>query len=247
MTAYLVIDTSTRYGAAAVWRDGLARVVSWRSRNNHTAELMPAVRWLTDAEGIAPDALDGIAVSVGPGGFSALRTGIGVAKGLAVAWGIPVAGVSTLEASAYPYRASVERVCAVIPAGRGVVAWAAYGMDGGAWRALSDEQVSPIPDFAAAQPAATQSAAPPAAAQSGATLFCGESVADVADALRERLGADARFVAESAPLARLAGAAELGAALLASGEAGGATAIAPRYLRSPRITPPRPPKPVAGG
>ena len=102
MTAYLVIDTSTRYGAAAVWRDGLSRSVSWRSRNNHTAELMPAVRWLTEAEGIAPDALDGVVVSVGPGGFSALRTGIGVAKGLAVAWSLPVAGVSTLEASAYP-------------------------------------------------------------------------------------------------------------------------------------------------
>ena len=236
MTAYLVIDTSTRYGAAAIWRDGLSRVVSWRSRNNHTAELMPAVRWLTDAEGIAPDALEGIVVSVGPGGFSALRTGIGVAKGLAVAWSIPVAGVSTLEASAYPYRATAERICAVLPAGRGVVAWALYGMSNGSWSALSEEQVSPIPDFAAAHSDATQS---------GATLFCGESAADVVDILCERMGGDARFVTEPAPLARLAGTAELGAALLASGAATGASAIAPRYLRSPRITPPRPPKPVA--
>ena len=233
MTAYLVIDTSTRYGAVGLWRDGLSRVVSWRSRNNHTAELMPAVRWLTEAEGIAPDALDGIAVSVGPGGFSALRTGIGVAKGLAVAWDLPVAGVSTLEASAYPYRATAERVCAVLPAGRGTVAWALYGTTGDSWGALSEEQVSAIDEFAAGQ--------------SGPTLFCGESTADVADTLRERLGADARSVTESAPMARLSGAAELGAALLASGEATGATAIAPRYLRSPRITPPRPPKPVAGG
>ena len=233
MTAYLVIDTSTHHGAAAFWRDGLSRSVSWRSRNNHTAELMPAVRWLTEAEGVAPDALDGLVVSVGPGGFSALRTGIGVAKGLAVAWSLPVAGVSTLEASAYPCRAAAERICAVLPAGRGVVAWAVYGVSGGSWRALGEEQVSLIPEFAAAQ--------------SGATLFCGESAADVADALRERMGADARFVTESAPLARLAGAAELGAAMLASGAAGGAAAIAPRYLRSPRITPPSPPKPVSGG
>ena len=233
MTAYLVIDTSTRYGAAAVWRDGLSRSVSWRSRNNHTAELMPAVRWLTDAEGIAPDALEGIAVSVGPGGFSALRTGIGVAKGLAVAWSLPMAGVSTLESSAYPYRSTAERICAVIPAGRGVVAWAVYGMNDGSWSALTGEQVSPIAEFAAAQ--------------SGGTLFCGESTADVEDVLRERMSAEARFVTESAPLARLAGVADLGSALLASGEAGGATAIAPRYLRSPRITPPSAPKPVSGG
>lgn len=233
MTSYLVIDTATRYGAAAVWRDGLSRVVSWRSRNNHTAELMPAVRRLTDAEGIAPDALEGIAVSVGPGGFSALRTGIGVAKGLAVAWGIPVAGVSTLEASAYPYRAAADRICAVLPAGRGVVAWAGYSLSGAVWSALSEEQVAPIPDFAAAQ--------------SGGTLFCGEAAADVSEVLRERMGEDAWFVTESAPLARLAGVAELGAAMLASGEADSASAIAPRYLRSPRITPPGPQKPVAGG
>ena len=233
MTAYLVIDTSTHHGAAAVWRDGLSRSASWRSRNNHTAELMPAVRWLTEAEGIAPHALDGLVVSVGPGGFSALRTGIGVAKGLAVAWSLPVAGVSTLEASAYPYRSSAERVCAAIPAGRGVVAWAVYGMNGGSWSALTEEQVSPIAEFAAAQ--------------SGGTLYCGESAAEVEDTLRERMGAGARFVIESAPLARLSGAAELGAAMLVSGEASGATAIAPRYLRSPRITPPAPPKPVSGG
>ena len=233
MTAYLVIDTSTRYGAAAVWRDGLSRSVSWRSRNNHTAELMPAVRWLTEAEGVAPDALDGIVVSVGPGGFSALRTGIGVAKGLAVAWSLPVAGVSTLEASAYPCRLTAERICAVLPAGRGVVAWVVYGINDGSWSALSEEQVSPIAEFAAAQ--------------SDGMLFCGEAVADVEDALRERMGLDARFMTESAPLMRLSGAAELGAAMLASGEAGSATAIAPRYLRPPRITPPSAPKPVSGG
>ena len=177
MTTYLVIDTSTRYGAAGLWQDGLSRTISWRSRNNHTAELMPAIRWLTEAEGIAPHALDGIAVSVGPGGFSALRTGIGVAKGLAVAWALPVGGVSTLEASAYSYRSTAERVCAVLPAGRGTVAWAVYGMNGGAWKALNAEQVSAIPDFAAAQ--------------LGETLFCGESTADVADVLREHMGAGA--------------------------------------------------------
>ena len=225
MTAYLVIDTSTRFGAAGLWRDGLSRAVSWRSRNNHTAELMPAVRWLTEAEGVAPDALAGIAVSVGPGGFSALRTGIGVAKGLAVARALPVAGVSTLEASARAYRSAADRVCAMLPVGRDAVAWALYGATGEGWGALSDEHVSTIAEFAGAQ--------------SGGTLFCGEQAEDAADALRERLGADAWFVAEPAPLARLGGVGEIGAAMLESGEAGSAASIAPRYLRPPRITPPR--------
>ena len=182
---------------------------------------MPAVRWLTEAEGIAPDALDGVVVSVGPGGFSALRTGIGVAKGLAVAWGLPVAGVSTLEASAYPYRQAAERICAVLPAGRGTVAWAVYSMSGGGMACFGRR--AGLLRFSAF-----------AAAQSGETLFCGESAADLADALRERMGADARSVTEPAPLVRLAGVAEIGAVMLASGQASGASSITPRYLRSPR-------------
>ena len=224
MTAYLAIDTSTRYGAVGLWRGGgLARAAFWRSSNNHTAELMPAIERLTAEEGVAPSDLSGVAVAVGPGGFSALRTGIGVAQGFAAARGLPVAGVSALEASAHPYRAAAERVCAVLPAGRGAVAWAAYDASGGEWRAVADEQVSEDADFVAAQ--------------SGRELFCGEGLAEVADALRERFGSGARIVQETAPLPRLGGVAALGAALLDAGETG--LGPVPRYLRPPRITPPR--------
>ena len=224
MAAYLAIDTSTRYGAVGLWRGGgLARAAFWRSRNNHTAELMPAIERLAAEEGVAPPDLSGVAVAVGPGGFSALRTGIGVAQGFAAARGLPVAGVSALEASAHPYRAAAERVCAVLPAGRGAVAWAAYEASGGEWQAVADEQVSEDADFVAAQ--------------SGRELFCGEGLAEVADALRERFGSGARIVGETAPLPRLGGVAALGAALLDAGETG--LGPVPRYLRPPRITPPR--------
>lgn len=231
MTAYLAIDTSTRHGAVGLWRGGgLSRAAFWRSRNNHTAELMPAIERLTAEEGVAPSDLDGVVVAVGPGGFSALRTGIGVAQGFAAARGLPVAGVSALEASAHPYRAAAERVCAVLPAGRGAVAWAVYEASGGEWRALGDEQVSDDADFVVAQ--------------SGGELFCGEGLPEVADALRERFGSGARIVEESAPLARLGGVAALGAALLDAGETG--LGPVPRYLRPPRITPPNAPLDAIG-
>ena len=223
MTAYLAIDTSTRHGAVGLRRDGgLSRAAFWRSRNNHTAELMPAIERLIAEEGVAPSDLDGVAVAVGPGGFSALRTGVGVAQGFAAARGLPVAGVSALEASAHPYRAAAERVCAVLSAGRGAVAWAVYEAGGGAGRAAADERVSEVADFIAAQ--------------SGTELFCGEGLTEVADALRERFGNGARIVEESEPLARLGGVAALGAALLDAGETG--PGPVPRYLRPPRITPP---------
>lgn len=233
MSAYLVIDTAARAGAVGLWDGGLSRVVSWRSRNNHTAELMPAIEAVLDAEGVPPAELGGIAVTVGPGGFSAVRTGLGAAKGLALGAALPLVGVSTLEASAYSYRRAAERVCAVLSAGRGLVSWAVYGATGGAWRALSSETVSSVGEFVDAQ--------------TGVTLFCGEGLSEAEDALRARLGADARFVLEGAPLARLAGAAELGAALLASGSVGPAAAVEPRYLRPPGITTPNSPAPVRRG
>ena len=144
MTAYLVIDTSTRYGTVGLWADGLSRAATWRSRNNHTSELMPAVQWLLDAEGLSPSGLDGIIVAVGPGGFSALRTGLGVAKGLALAASLQIASVSSLEAMAYAWRDSAVRVCALLSVGRDAVAWGAFGSTGGVWQALSDEQVSTV-------------------------------------------------------------------------------------------------------
>ena len=220
----LIIDTSTSFGAVGLWRDGgLTRSLAWKSRNNHTAELLPSADALLRADGAAPADLGGVVVTVGPGGFSAVRTGLGVAKGLALGAALPLVGVGSLEASAFPYREAAERVCAALPAGRNAVAWAAFGADGDAWGALTGEAVSPIDEFLAAQPVEERcSAARP--------------WRSLGDSLRERFGKGLRVVAASAPLDRLNGAAELGAAALASGRQGTVAAVEPRYLRPPHIT-----------
>ena len=91
----LAIDTSTRHAGVALAQDGqVISSRSWCSLANHTAELMPAVAEILDGQRLAAGDLTGIAVALGPGGFSALRVGISAAKGLALAFG---KAVSRLE------------------------------------------------------------------------------------------------------------------------------------------------------
>jgi len=56
----------------------------------------------TDASGVAFDALDRIAATTGPGSFTGLRVGLSAARGIALAAGKPVVGLTTLTAYAAP-------------------------------------------------------------------------------------------------------------------------------------------------
>ena len=218
----LAIDTSTRNAGIAL-ADAGGRVIScrsWHSAVNHTAELMPAVAQTLTAAALTVHDLAGIAIALGPGGFSALRVGMSVAKGLAIASGRPLVGIGTLDLEAWPYRDSSLPVCALLDAGRGEVAAAI---------------------FAAGQRRRPDRICPPAelpAEGEEPTLFCGEGLAAHAELLRQRLGRRA-VIAGNAPAARLYALAALAQQLLASGDSDDVAALQPYYLRMPTIGGPK--------
>lgn len=84
--------------------------------------LLPALATLLhDAGAVLPEC-SRIAVCAGPGSFTGVRVGLATAWGLGRATGIPVESVPTLEALAEAARApGLERVAAVLDAGRGEV------------------------------------------------------------------------------------------------------------------------------
>jgi tRNA threonylcarbamoyladenosine biosynthesis protein TsaB len=87
----LAFDTATTFGAVcAVAPDGERRATA---RAGDVLELV-------DELVVDPAALKGIVVGTGPGSFTSIRIGLSIARSLAYALDLRVAGVSTLEAFA---------------------------------------------------------------------------------------------------------------------------------------------------
>ena len=94
----LALDTATPAASAALV-DG-TRVVAeclLHGQKNHSERLLQIIDCLFEISGTGRDAIELIAVSVGPGSFTGLRVGISTAQGLAFALGRPLAGIPTLE------------------------------------------------------------------------------------------------------------------------------------------------------
>ena len=97
----LALDSATDACSVALWRDGTVAAHRFEPRRHGQAEiLMPLVRNVMREAAQDFAALDLIATTVGPGGFTGLRVGLAAARALALAAGRPILGVTTLEAVA---------------------------------------------------------------------------------------------------------------------------------------------------
>ncbi len=97
----LAIESSGSACSAALWWDGqLAGHERLALAHGHAAQLMPLIERV--AAGLAAwTAIDAIAVTVGPGSFTGIRVGLAAARGLGLAAGRPVLGVSSFAVIAH--------------------------------------------------------------------------------------------------------------------------------------------------
>jgi tRNA threonylcarbamoyl adenosine modification protein YeaZ len=70
-------------------------------------------------EGVASHDLDRIAIGIGPGGFTGLRIAVSYAKSLALAWQLPLVGISSFDTIEYGHERT--RVLAVVRGRAGVI------------------------------------------------------------------------------------------------------------------------------
>jgi tRNA threonylcarbamoyladenosine biosynthesis protein TsaB len=217
------IDTASELAGVALSEGGvLLGAATWRTRQNHSRELLPTLEWLLQRHQRAREAIAAVSVCTGPGSYAGLRVGLSTAKALAFSLETALVGIGRLAADAFwPAQATEERVVAVQAAGRAELAWAAYHRDGeDGLIELEPPRLGPSADFVASL-------------QAGDTL-CGDIDRLTPETLAAIAGR-ARMVVT--PEARVLAVSRLGARRLAAGQIDNVDSLVPLYLRAPAIGP----------
>ncbi|AHF73763.1 yeaZ [Candidatus Sodalis pierantonius str. SOPE] len=135
-TRILALDTATEACSAALMLDDELLLERFAvAPREHTQRILPMVDSLLAEAGITLDSLDALAFGRGPGSFTGVRIGIGIAQGLALGADLPLIGVSTLAALAEGAwrQTGASQVLTAIDARMGEVYWAAYRREAGVW------------------------------------------------------------------------------------------------------------------
>ncbi len=217
----LAVDTATQFASVALY-DGISVLaeMTWKSRRRHTIELPPQVVKMLKQLDIEAANLMGLAVTLGPGSFTGLRIGLAFAKGLALARGIPLVGVPTLDVSVYPVGQQNGFLFATLQAGRGRLCVAPYRWARGRWRRAGDMTIKTWETLAAE-----------AGSVEDGVLICGEIDAQGIDVLKAQR--DKVTIVPAAKRIRRAGyLAELGWNRLVQGDKDNPATLQPIYLHT---------------
>lgn len=222
----LGLDAAGMACSVALWRDGAVRARRFEGMGRGQSErLVPMIEEVMAEARVDYTDLDAVAVTLGPGGFTGVRIGLATARGLALATGRPLVGISSFEAIAGALAQPERRgrvIAVVLDSKRAEVYLQAF-----------DADLRPLGVPQAVAPEALDRVLPP-----GPLVLAGDAARRAEGALRAagrtlriaRCGA----VADAAVVARLAAERPLPAA--------DAAPPRPLYLRGPDVS-----LPGAGG
>lgn len=96
----LAIDTATESCSVAVWNEGVVASRFEISPREHTQKILPMVDSALKEAGLTLQSMNALAFGRGPGSFTGVRIGVGVAQGLALGAQLPMIGISSLATMA---------------------------------------------------------------------------------------------------------------------------------------------------
>ncbi|MBI5845759.1 MAG: tRNA (adenosine(37)-N6)-threonylcarbamoyltransferase complex dimerization subunit type 1 TsaB [Deltaproteobacteria bacterium] len=212
----LGLDTTGRSFSVALLNDGeVLGEITENAARGQAGLVMDALERLFDLTGKKPSGLDGVAVTNGPGGFSGVRLGVSIAKGICMGAEKPAAAVSSLACLAFQAMEPVGAVWAVLDCLRNEVYAASYvfGPEG------------PVETSAAS----VMKPGELAESLSGPCVLVGDGAVKYAGLLTG--DGKARLADESSHTIRASSVAILGSRLLPAAEPDSADLLGPLYLR----------------
>ncbi|CAJ0991875.1 tRNA (adenosine(37)-N6)-threonylcarbamoyltransferase complex dimerization subunit type 1 TsaB [Pantoea sp. Nvir] len=143
----LALDTATEACSAALNNKQQVSACFEITPREHAQRILPLIDGLLHAQNLDLAELDVLAFGRGPGSFTGVRIGIGIAQGLALGARLPMIGISTLVTLAQgAYRLQgATRVLSAVNARMGEVYWAEYQRDEqGFWQGEMSESIFSI-------------------------------------------------------------------------------------------------------
>ncbi len=214
----LTIQTASPGGSLAI-TDGerLLAEINLDIRKTPTEWLLQSIEDLLTKADLAKDALDAIGVVVGPGSFTGLRVGMATAKGLSLATGCPLLGISSLRCLAMQLPFTSLPVCVMLDARKQEVYAALFSWQGGYPHPVAKERVIK-PEILLSE-------------ITDETLFVGNGALVYRPLIVRQLAERAHFAPAFLNLPRAAAAAALALHEWQSGRTFSADELMPSYLR----------------
>ena len=141
----LALETATPRQSIALFEDSnLLGFDEGHWGRSLTRHLLPAIKKLLEAHSLQVSAIEGLAISIGPGSFTGLRVGLSTFTAFRLAFGIPLVGISTLEGLAWNVPAVKLPLLSMVSIRPGLVYWARYRWEGAQLLTLQAEQVGEV-------------------------------------------------------------------------------------------------------
>lgn len=134
MKPILAIETTTRTGSVAVLRNDQAGLQlfdgAMTQQTGHAETVLPLIDSVIRQAGIERGDIGLVAFGQGPGAFTGIRLGCSVAQGIALAFGLPVVAVNSLQGVAAAFDGDSGVSLVALDARMQEVYFAAYGPGG---------------------------------------------------------------------------------------------------------------------
>lgn len=143
MTTLLALDTATEACSVALFHHEKITALDEISPRTHTQRILPMIDELLKQANLSLKEIDALVFGRGPGSFTGVRVGVGIAQGLALGAELPVVAISNLMAMAEAAYQTLgaTHVIALIDARMNEVYFAQYQREQGQWKTVVDEQV----------------------------------------------------------------------------------------------------------